>query len=168
MLVSKDLGKINPIVLADYILQNYGPMSHLKVQKLLYYCDAYHLAKFDQELVATDFEAWVHGPVSRPLFNELRDKSLIYSDLSYEGDKNTHELLSEKLTTSQISLINTILGDLCTWNDFELEHATHIETPWKEARGMLDPGARCTNIISKITMKQFYTNEIQKGEASYW
>lgn len=38
---------IDSIILSDYILKHYGPMSHLKLQRLLFYCDAYHLAYFD-------------------------------------------------------------------------------------------------------------------------
>jgi uncharacterized phage-associated protein len=59
----KNLGKVNAQILADYILQKYGSMSHLKLQKLLYYCESYHLAYFDDILIPEEFEAWVHGPV---------------------------------------------------------------------------------------------------------
>ncbi|MBR2290865.1 MAG: DUF4065 domain-containing protein [Prevotella sp.] len=54
---------IDSIVLSNYILKHYGPMSHLKLQKLLYYCDAYSLAYFGEELITDQFEAWVHWPV---------------------------------------------------------------------------------------------------------
>lgn len=47
--IPKNMGTIDSIILSDYILKHYGPMSHLKLQKLLFYCDAYHLAYFDKE-----------------------------------------------------------------------------------------------------------------------
>lgn len=47
------LQKIDSIDLANYILYKYGSMSHLKLQKLLFYCDAYHLAYFDEELITS-------------------------------------------------------------------------------------------------------------------
>lgn len=40
--VVSQLQKIDVLVLSDYIIKHYGPMSHLKLQKLLFYCDAYH------------------------------------------------------------------------------------------------------------------------------
>lgn len=45
----KSMETIDSIILSDYILKHYGPMSHLKLQRLLFYCDAYHLACFDKE-----------------------------------------------------------------------------------------------------------------------
>lgn len=68
----KSLQKIDSVVFSDYILKHYGPMSHLKLQKLIFYCDAYCLAYFDKELVTDQFEAWVHGPVSRKVYNSLK------------------------------------------------------------------------------------------------
>lgn len=61
METTNTLQKIQPIMLADYILKHYGPMSHLKLQKLLFYCDAYSIAYFDQPLIDEPFEAWVPG-----------------------------------------------------------------------------------------------------------
>jgi uncharacterized phage-associated protein len=38
-------------------------ISNLKLQKLLYYSQAWHLAIFDRRLFPERFQAWVHGPV---------------------------------------------------------------------------------------------------------
>ena len=100
-MTTKVLNKIDSLVLSDYILLNYGPMSHLKLQKLLFYCDAYHLAYFNEELITDNFEAWVHGPVSKKVFDSFKDKSILYSDLSFSGNsKETLNLFSE-LTSEQ-------------------------------------------------------------------
>ena len=53
--------KIDSVILAEYILFKCGKMSHLKLQKLLYYVQAFHLAYFDSPLVDDEFEAWLHG-----------------------------------------------------------------------------------------------------------
>lgn len=37
-----------------------------------------------------------------------------------------------------------------------LEQMTHQDQPWKEARGSLSPEARCTNIMSKEKMKDYF------------
>ena len=66
--------KIKITTLAGYVLKNYGPMSHLKLQKLLFYCQAYHLAYFKEPLFDEDFEAWVHGPVCRIIYDSLKGK----------------------------------------------------------------------------------------------
>ena len=130
MKMHKSLQKIDSVVCSDYILKHYGPMSHLKLQKLIFYCDAYCLAYFDKELVTDQFEAWVHGPVSRKVYNSLKDKSILYSDLIYskkEGEDVDVEF--GKLTQDQQHLILSVLGDLSKWTGRELEASTHKYKP---------------------------------------
>ncbi len=136
-------------------------MSHLKLQKLLFYCDAYHLAYFEKPLVPEDFEAWVHGPVCRTVYNSLKDNSILYSDLAFDSvnDKDPDEDFN-LLNTSQKELITFVLKDLSTWSAFDLETSTHDEYPWIEARKGISPSKMCTNIISKDTMYKFYSEEL--------
>lgn len=156
----KNIGKIHAQVLADYILKHYGPMSHLKVQKLLYYCEAYHLAYFDANLVREEFEAWVHGPVCREVYNQLKENSLLYSDLAFDGSYNPDEVIQSELSTDQQQLIKDVLVELSTWSGLQLEAATHNEKPWIEARVGFGPADRCENIVSKETMRDFYKEEL--------
>ena len=78
MEVVKNLGKIDAQLMADFILKNFGAMSHLKLQKLLYYAEAYHLAYFEESLIKQEFEAWSHGPVCREVFDHYNFKT--YND----------------------------------------------------------------------------------------
>ncbi|MGM8361632.1 Panacea domain-containing protein [Flavobacterium sp. ARAG 55.4] len=159
----KEIQITNAQLLADFILQEYGSMSHLKLQKLIYYCDAYHLAYFDNQLVEQQFEAWVHGPVCREVYNNLKDTSLLYSDISIDlkGSKyDPKNELTKIITSNQFELIKDVLDELTTWTGLELEDATHNELPWIEARKGFSPAERCTNEISKETMRVFYKEEI--------
>ena len=164
MKMHKSLQKIDSVVFSDYILKHYGPMSHLKLQKLIFYCDAYCLAYFDKELVTDQFEAWVHGPVSRKVYNSLKDKSILYSDLIYskkEGEDVDVEF--GKLTQDQQDLILSVLGDLSKWTGIELEAATHKEKPWLEARKGYSEADKSNELISKDTTRLFYKTEINGG-----
>lgn len=162
MIAKEKMGKIDSLVLANYILKHYGPMSHLKLQKLLYYCDAYCLAFFGEELISDKFEAWVHGPVSRKVFNELKGISILYADMEYspiEGideDKAFNELPSEWQ-----ELLKEVLDDLNTMTGLQLERKTHGERPWIEARKGYSEADKCEVEISKETTAQFYRLEQQ-------
>ena len=57
MVTTYELKKVDSKVLAEYILEREGKMSHLKLQKLLYLVAGYHLAYFDAPLVSDQFEA---------------------------------------------------------------------------------------------------------------
>ena len=54
---------------AQYILGKIGPLTTMKLQKLLYYSQAWSLVWDDKPLFAEEFEAWANGPVCRELYN---------------------------------------------------------------------------------------------------
>lgn len=160
MIAIPKTGQIDSIVFANYILKHYGPMSHLKLQKLLFYCDAYCLAFFGEELLSDKFEAWVHGPVCRKVFNEMRGASLLYSDMSYspinEIDEDSH---FNNLSIDVRELLNDVLSNLAQWTGIELERATHRELPWIEARQGYGEADKCHVEISKETTRKFYRTQ---------
>ena len=47
-------------------------ITNLKLQKLVYYAQAWHLAIYSKPLFNTDFEAWVHGNVIHDLYSECK------------------------------------------------------------------------------------------------
>ena len=164
--VISQLQKIDVLVLSDYIIKHYGPMSHLKLQKLLFYCDAYHLAYFDTELVSDKFEAWVHGPVCRRVYDSFKDKSVLYADIAYSYNDGDVDVDGEfrRLTTDQQDLLTDVLSTLSTWTGLQLEQATHSEAPWKNARRGYGEADKCSIEISKSETETFYREELQNEE----
>lgn len=161
MTVARAMKQIEARVLADYILKHHGPMSHLKLQKLLYYCQAYHLAQFNGiPLVNENFQAWVHGPVCVEVFHALKDKSLLYSDLGYVDEGEDPDVHVKNLTEDQRELIDDVLESLAKWTGGQLESATHAEKPWIDARVGFGPGDACSNIIDRNLMMTYYMSEI--------
>lgn len=157
----KSISSIDSGLLADYVLSTHGPMSHLKLQKLLYLIEGYHLAYFTESLIDDEFQAWTHGPVSRKVYDSLKDKSRLYADVGYEpasvSDPDPAILIQSQLTDDQIDLINEVLDLYDKESGFELEALTHAQTPWINARNGLPLGAKCENAISKEDMKQYFS-----------
>ena len=60
---------------ADYIIRSAHEsgelITNLKLQKLVYYAQAWHLALFDEPLFDDPIEAWVHGPVVSSLYSKF-------------------------------------------------------------------------------------------------
>ncbi|MES2589280.1 MAG: type II toxin-antitoxin system antitoxin SocA domain-containing protein [Bacteroidota bacterium] len=154
------MSTIPVLTLADYVLSSYGPMSQLKLQKLLYYCEAYHLANFDTNLLNENFEAWLHGPVCPEVFHELKGQSLLYSDIAYTKGGNPKDEVVKILTSEQFDFITLVLEDLSTWTGPELERSTHSEKPWVEARIGYGEADRCNVVIGKESMKIYYKAEL--------
>lgn len=75
---------INDIV--DYIINRFerggkNDLTMLKLQKLLYYAQAWYLVNKgkNKRLFIGKFEAWVHGPVNREIFNRFKETHSLYS-----------------------------------------------------------------------------------------
>lgn len=160
--IIKGLQCINSKTLAEYILCKYGPMSHLKLQKLIYFVEGYHLAYFQgKSLISDEFEAWAHGPVSRSLYNELKQYSILYDDLQYVQDNDEPspiDTLHNILCSSQIELIDEVIQLYIGESGMTLEGITHQQQPWIVARQGLPPYAKCSNIIDKNLMRVYFSN----------
>lgn len=156
------LQTIDSKTLAAYILCKYGSMSHLKLQKLIYFIEGYHLAYFHgKSLVSDEFEAWAHGPVSRVLYNELKDRAVLYGDVQYiqkDGEQNPIDIINDTLCSSQIELIDEVVGLYIGESGMTLEGITHQQTPWICARQGIPPYAKCNNVIDKKLMQEYFSN----------
>ena len=163
--------KIDSIALANYVLARAGKMEHLKLQKLLYYMEAYHLAYFDASLIDDHFEAWMHGPVSRKVWNHFKKPSAVYNLVSVPTDRAPGYIrfFERTLTPTQQELLQDVLKNYGKDSSYQLECQTHNETPWVEARAGVPPTDVCKNDISKDTMKNFYRQYLypanDKGKA---
>lgn len=73
------------IDVAEYILEQQGPMPTMKLHKLLYYCQAWCLVTQDRPLFDEDFQAWPSGPVIPGLYELHKGKFLIRSGELYEA-----------------------------------------------------------------------------------
>lgn len=157
----KSIASVDSGLLADYVLSTHGPMSHLKLQKLLYLIEGYHLAYFGRALVEDEFQAWTHGPVSRKVFDSLKDKSRLYAEVGYEpgpdSDVNPAKQIKSLLTEDQMDLVDEVLDLYDKESGFDLEALTHAQTPWINARRGLPLGAKCENVISKEDMRQYFS-----------
>ncbi len=62
---------------AAFILNKRGPMTAMKLQKLVYYSKAWHLVWEDKLLFTEPIEAWANGPVVPELYKLIKDGNCI-------------------------------------------------------------------------------------------
>ena len=152
-------------IITDYVNSKGVTVSPKKLQKLVYYVEAWHLVHFDSELIDENFEAWVHGPVVPELYQDLKqfgynDIQIINDELDSSEERIEKVAKENDLTEDQIELIYSVLNKYGTLSSFELEMLTHSEQPWIEARKGFPPHERCTNVIPKDRMKEFYSAQL--------
>lgn len=161
MELARTTAKISVITLAEYILHKLGEMSHLKLQKLIYMVEGYHLAYFNGEsLIDEDFQAWTHGPVCRAVFDILKDKAILYGDVRYVRNKDEElpsDTLHDTLSSEQLELIDEVLELYKNESGMTLESMTHSQKPWIDARGGLPYYAKCEAVISKDAMREYFS-----------
>jgi len=136
------------IDVARYILDNFGDMTTMKLQKLVYYCQAYCLAWYYRPMFDEKVRAWTNGPVVYELFNEHRGIHIINSNDLEAG--NPHNLGEEERDVIE-SVCEAFQG-LTGW---ELRNRTRKEDPWVDNFREEDTWHNVE--IPQEQMKQFYT-----------
>lgn len=140
--------KVNNV--ARYILEHQeGRVSTMKLQKLVYYTQAWSLVWDEKPLFDSHIEAWANGPIIPDLFNQHRGLFTVTVDTFPED--------SEKLTEDEKETIDVVLGAYGHLNGQQLSDLSHSERPWCEARKGVEDGASSTNEVSKEVMQEFYS-----------
>lgn len=134
---------------ARYILDRFGQMTTMKLQKLCYYTQAWHLASFKSPIFSADFAAWDNGPVSRELYDLHRGK---YSIASEEIPGNG------ELPEAKKAFIESIVGAYIRFSGDELSSITHLEDPWKRAIEESKNSGSSNVLISKLSIQDFYAS----------
>ena len=140
----------NVFDVAIYILGKTGPISAMKLQKLIYYSQAWSLVWDDKPLFDEKIEAWASGPVVRQLYEKHRGKFGVESK-DFQGLQSKSGLVDFQKET-----IDTVLSSYGSKNAQWLSDQTHSEIPWQKAReGLLDTD-RGDKVISDDIMSEFY------------
>lgn len=141
----------NVLNVAHYILHNVGEMTTMKLQKLTYYCQAWSLAWDGVPLFDEDFQAWANGPVCPELFEKHKGKFIVNA-----SDFSEYEYTDFK--PEGIETMDAVLRDLGEKTGQWLSDLTHSERPWLDARQGCQPGERCTRIIEKDAIQEYYAS----------
>lgn len=128
---------------AQYILDQRGPMTTMKLQKLVYYSQVWSVVWDDDVLFPEKIEAWKNGPVVRELWENTRGNFRVTSvnGKSVNVPASRHETIARVL-------------DFYGPKDAQwLSDLTHLEEPWKEAY------ATCQNtVISLERISEYYSS----------
>lgn len=140
------MASINDI--AAYIIEKQGPITTWKLQKLVYYCQAWHLVWNERPLFKAKIEAWANGPVAPALYKLHKGQFQVSS--WPQGDAS--RLSAEDRKT--VEAVLEFYGDKTSqW----LSDLTHAEAPWQTARGSLPVGVRGNQEITLDSMLGYYS-----------
>lgn len=124
-------------------------ITHLKLQKLAYYAQAWHLAIHGTRLFHGHFEARARGPVSPVLFQT-------YQNCGYSPIPFPEHFREDVYSEEDKAFLEDVWNAYGKFDAKYLEQLTHQEQPWLEARGTLPEGVCSDQVISDEAMKQYY------------
>ena len=140
---------------ADYFIalanEKGDTMTNLRLQKLLYYAQAWYLANCEESLFEEDFEAWVHGPVLPSLYHDYKERGAqpILKDISMEE-------VEKKFEKDEINFLEGVAEVYMPYTGYQLELMTHHEDPWLNAREGVESTEKSNSVISKDSMQEYY------------
>jgi uncharacterized phage-associated protein len=99
-------------------------ISHLKLQKLLYYIQGFYLAIHQRPLFSEKILAWNHGPVVQEIYNKYKGNgnTPLFADASFDETAigaEEKELIHE---------VYQVYGQFSAWR---LREMTHSEPTWR-------------------------------------
>ena len=123
-------------------------ITHLKMQKLVYYAQGIHLCYTNKPLFDEEIQAWPHGPVAQKLYRELKpykNKDLMqcFKDIK---ENELHLQQEEK------EILQIVFNRYSKYSASALRNKTHAEAAWLEA---YEKGK--SNIITQEKIKKFFT-----------
>ena len=131
---------------AEYILRKQGSMTAMKLQKLVYYCQAWSLVWDSRPIFNERVEAWANGPVVPELYNAHRGR---FEVASVGGNPGA-------LDQDSVDTIEAVLGLYGTKSAQWLSDLTHQEDPWRDARNGLALGQPSTVEITHASLAEYY------------
>lgn len=122
-------------------------VSNLKLQKLLYYAQGFHLAMHGEALFDEDIVAWEHGPVVIDIYH-------LYKEYGAGAIPMPEGFNDECLTAQQKELIKEVWDVYGQFSAWKLRNMTHSERPWIET----DKNDVISHEIMKDYFKDFITD----------
>jgi uncharacterized phage-associated protein len=101
----------------------YELISHMKLQKLVYFCQGFHLALYNEPLFPETIEAWTHGPVCPRLYHILKGYGPSPITTIVDPDKIN-------LSEQEKRIINMVYDNYGQYSASRLRQITHKEGPW--------------------------------------
>lgn len=144
----KEMARVGDV--AAYVLAKRGRMSAMKLQKVIYYCQAWSLVWDEKALFSDKIKAWANGPVVPGLYHE-------HKGLFEVGPENFPTRDPDALSPSERETVDAVLGYYGDKSAQWLIDLTHREAPWKNARGDTPIGAPSEAEITPAAMGDYYS-----------
>lgn len=124
-----------------------GDISNLKLQKLVYYAQGFHLALYGKPLFDDPVEAWTHGPVVPGLYRHYKHHGRApITEADYDP--------TGRFTQDQVGLLNEVYAVLGQYSAWKLRDMTHSEPPWMDSEAT-------AGVIPQSAMREYFVTRLK-------
>ncbi|MFB5194271.1 Panacea domain-containing protein [Neobacillus sp. KR4-4] len=122
----------NVLNVAKYFISKSVPgtplaITHLKLQKLVYYAQGWNLAINRKPLFQEEIRAWDHGPVVPELYYEYRS----FGYFTIQNDKFNNKQNGKNIfSKAELKVLDQVWEEYGKFDGKFLEELTHQEDPW--------------------------------------
>ncbi len=128
----------------------------MRLEKLAYYCQAWHLASTQHPLFSAEIQAFRDGPVVRELFAQHKGRRVVDQ---WNGN-------AASLSEAAASTVRAVVAALADFEGDDLSALTHTEQPWLDARGGLAPEAQGNRAIEHASIQRFFVDKFRPERTS--
>lgn len=139
------------IDIAKHILALSNPevgdvITNLKLQKLLYYVQGFHLAITGNKLFEEDILAWQYGPVVPEVYHYYKNRGAAAIEVPTEIDTELDE--------SELEILQEVYKVYGQYSALKLMEMTHMESPWQQTN--------ISEVIQPDLMIEYFTPLIKE------
>jgi len=143
-----------------YRANNGALIDPVTLQKMLFYAQAFRLARHGQALLREHFKAWTYGPVIPQVWHHFKSNP---GDLVLPNGEKSITISDGKMLDD----IKGVVDFFSRFNTFVISDATHHEDPWVEARNGLSDGEHSDNTIKVENIREYYAELLSDGEEAF-
>lgn len=125
-------------------------LTHMRLQKLLYYAQGWSLATRDQALFEEAIEAWAHGPVVRKVYP-------VFASYGNTPIDPVEIPPADEVSLEEATYLISLWESYKPYSASSLREMTHREPPWRNARGTCGPADKCDTEITKEAMREYFS-----------
>ncbi len=130
-------------------------VTHLRLQKLLYYVQGWSLALLNQPAFDERIEGWISGPVVKDVYPKFAD----FGETSIPASEASDSLL---LSERNRQLIKAVWESYKQYSATGLRDKTHAERPWLKSRTGLAWDERGDRPIPQSELRSFFRAEYDR------
>lgn len=126
-------------------------ITHLKLQKLLYYAQGVFAGFYNDRLFSEDIKAWAHGPVVEEVYYEYKT----------HGSRGIEVFTApiESYSKDEENVLDMVYDNFGQYSAWALRNMTHSERPWQATPQ--------SEVIPFELIRDFFKEEyVENGEES--